>query len=68
MNITILDDNPIQKHITRVIQETHKNCDNLPNQIPWELCKIKIKEESIAYCKQKQMIQKNVKAGLEIQN
>ena len=45
MNIMILDDKPIQKHITRVIQETHKNCDNLPNQIPLEICKIKIKEE-----------------------
>ena len=46
------------KHIMHVIKETRKNFDNVSNQILWEICKIKIKEESIAYCKQKQMIKK----------
>ena len=58
MNTTILEDKPFQKHITHVIKETRKNYDNVSNQILWEICKIKIKEESIAYCKQKQMIKK----------
>ena len=52
---------------TPVIKETRKNYDNMSNQILWEICKIKIKEESTAYCKQKQMIRKNVRAGLEKQ-
>ena len=58
MNTTILDDISFQKHITHVIKETRKNYDNMSNQILWEICKIKIKEESIAYCKQKQIIKK----------
>ena len=58
MNTTILEDKPFQKHIMHVIKETRKNYDNVSNQILWEICKIKIKEESIAYCKQKQMIKK----------
>ena len=66
MNTTILEDKPFQKHITHNIKETRKNYDNMFNQILWEICRIKIKEESIAYCKQKQII-KNARAGLEKQ-
>ena len=58
MHITILDDKPFQKHIAHVIIETRKNCENSSNQILWEICKIRIKEESLAYCKQKQKIKK----------
>ena len=41
MNSTILEDKRFKKHITHVIKETHKNYDNMSNQILWEICKIK---------------------------
>ena len=65
MNAAILE--PFQKHLTHVIKETHKKYDNLSSLILWEICKIKKKEESIAYCKQKQMIKKKFRVELEIQ-
>ena len=58
MNIAILDDKTLHKHIKQVIKETRDTYTNFPNEILCEICKIKIKEESIVYCKQKQMIEK----------
>ena len=66
MNTTILDDNSFQILITHVIKETHKNYDNMSNQILWEICKMKIKKESIALNKNK-LSKKTVRAGLEKQ-
>ena len=59
MNIAILDDKPFHKHKKKqAIKETRNTYTKMPNQILCEICKIKIKEVSLVYCKQKQIIKK----------
>lgn len=70
MNISNLNDRCYQAKIKSLLQKTQNEYKNLSKQLVWEICKIKIKEFTVSYCKFKQQIKKKLMRDLEnkIQN
>ena len=63
MNTSILNDKTYKvRCILTVTQEEYKN---ISKQLLWEICKIKVREFSITYCKHKQQVKKNLTKELE---
>lgn len=54
MNISNLNDRCYQAKIKSLLQKTQNEYKNLSKQLVWEICKIKIKEFTVSYCKYKQ--------------
>ena len=56
LNTSILQDKVYKNNSKTQIQEVKKEYSFLCMQMLWEVCKIKIREYTIQYCKQKQAI------------
>ena len=65
LNVSILNDKPYISNIQKTIADTKIKNKNLSHQAIWELCKIKIRESTIAYCQKKSHIRKNIIKNLE---
>ena len=65
MNTSILNDNAYKNKIRHLLSETQEEYKTISKQLLWEICKIKIKEFSITYCKQKQQVKRNLMKELE---
>ena len=65
LNTRILSDKAYKTKIRTLLQNTKEAHKNLSRQLLWEIIKIKIKEFSISYCKQKQKIKVNLMKELE---
>ena len=65
MNTSILNDNAYKNKIRHLLSETQEEYKTISKQLLWEKCKIKIKEFSITYCKQKQQVKRNLVKELE---
>ena len=59
LNTSISTDSTYQQGISKLVHSVKQNYEFLSKQMTWELCKIKIKEYTTAYCTKKQSI-KNV--------
>ena len=65
MNTSILNDKAYIGKIKSLLQKTQNEYKNLPKQLIWEMCKIRIKAYTIDYCKQKRKVEKNLIENLE---
>ena len=65
LNTSILGDKTYKTKIRALLQHTKEDHKNLSKQLLWEIIKIKVKEFSISYCKQKQKIKTNLMKELE---
>ena len=65
LNTSILGDITYKNKINNLLEQTRNQYQGLNKQMLWEVIKIKVKEFSISYCKQKQRIKKNVMKELE---
>ena len=65
LNTSILGDKTYKTKIRTLLQHTKEEHKNLSKQLLWEIIKIKVKEFSISYCKQKQKIKTNLMKELE---
>ena len=65
LNTSILNDTTYKTELPKVIQQVKQNFKFLSKQMIWEVCKIKIKEFTIAYCTKKQRIKKNLIKDIE---
>ena len=65
LNVDILNDKLYTEVIKKLIKTVKENYSTLSKQLLWEICKIKIKEKTICYCKQKSKIKKDLMKELE---
>ena len=65
LNTSILTDKTYNDNIKSLLTKTQDEYKNISKQFVWEICKIKIKEFTISYCKYKQKVRKNVIKELE---
>ncbi len=65
LNTNVLTDDLYVKGIEEIIDRTISDYIDAGNKIVWELCKLRIKEFSVAYCKEKQKSKKCEKKMLE---
>ena len=65
LNISILNDTAYINKIKSLLLKTQNDYKNISKQLIWEICKIKIKEFTISYCKYKQRIKNNLMKELE---
>ena len=65
LNTSILGDKTYKTKIRTLLQHTKEERKNLSKQLLWEIIKIKVKEFSISYCKQKQKIKTYLMKELE---
>ena len=65
LNTSILTDKTYNDNIKSLLTKTQDEYKNISKQFVWEICKIKIKEFTIYYCKYKQKVRKNVIKELE---
>ena len=65
LNTSILNDTAYKTELPKVIQHVKQNFNFLSKQMIWEVCKIKVKEFTIAYCTKKQAIKKNLIKDIE---
>ena len=65
MNTSILNDRSYIEKIKNLLLKTQNDYKNISKQLIWEICKIKIKEFTISYCKYKQRLKKNLMTDLE---
>ena len=66
LNTSILKDKVYNDKIKSLLLKTQNDYKTISKQLIWEICKIKIKEFTITYCKQKQSIRKNLMKDLEL--
>ena len=64
-NTSILGDITYKNKINNLLEQTRNQYQGLNKQMLWEVIKIKVKEFSISYRKQKQRIKKHVMKELE---
>ena len=67
LNVSILEDKIYQQQIKELVKNVREESKDLSNQQIWEMCKVKIREHTITYCKRKQQIKKNIVGELEQQ-
>ena len=67
LNVSILEDKIYQQQIKELVKNVRGESKDLSNQQTWEMCKIKIREHRITYCKRKQQIKRNIIGELEEQ-
>ena len=60
MNTSSLNDKAYIGKIKSLLQKTQNEYKNLPKQLIWEMCKIRIKAYTIDYCKQKRNVEKKI--------
>ena len=65
LNTSILSDRAYTMKIKHLLKHTRESYKNLSKQLLWEIIKVKIKEFSITYCKQKQKVKNNLMKELE---
>ena len=65
MNTSILNDKAYVEKVKTLLSKTQKDYENISKQLIWEMCKLRIKEFSISYCKQKIKIKNNLIEDLE---
>lgn len=65
LNVNILNDKLYIDLIKNLIKNVKDNFGTLSKQMLWELCKVKIKEKTIIYCKQKAKIKRDLMKELE---
>ena len=65
LNISILNDTAYINKIKSLLLKTQCDYKYISKQLIWEICKIKIKEFTISYCKYKQRIKNNLLKELE---
>ena len=65
LNTSILNDLTYKTKIKSLIKQTREEYKDLSKQLFWEIVKIKVKEYSILYCKQKQKIKVNLRKEIE---
>ena len=65
LNTSILNDKTYKDKIRRLLMETQEEYKNISKQLLWEICKIKIREFSITYCKHKQHVKRSLMKELE---
>ena len=65
LNTSILQDKTYNEKIKNLIQKTQSDYKNISKQLIWEICKIKIKEFTITYCRYKQKIKKDLMQEIE---
>ena len=56
MNTSILKDKAYIENIKPLIQKTKNDYKMVSKQLIWEMCKVRIKEFTISYCKQKERL------------
>ena len=65
LNTSILNDFSYKQKVSELIQSVKQNFNYLSKQMIWEVCKVKIKELTIAYCTKKQSVKKCVIKDIE---
>ena len=65
LNTSILNDNTYIRQIKELIKRTSQEYNFLCKQMQWEICKIKIRENSIIYCKKRQAVKKEIEQKLK---
>ena len=65
MNVSILNDKIYTDKIKNSLVKTKHEYKHMTKQLIWEICKIKIKEYTILYCKHKQKVKTNLMEELE---
>ena len=65
LNTSILNDKVYKENIKSIIETVKKEYTFLPDQLLWEITKIKIKEQTIEYCTKKNKLKKNILNDLE---
>ena len=65
LNTSILNDNTYIRQIKELIKSTSQEYNFLCKQMQWEICKIKIRENSIIYCKKRQAVKRNIMKEIE---
>lgn len=66
LNTSILLDKLYQEKIKEILEKTKQKYSSLSKQLLWEISKIKIKEFSISYCKNKQKVKRDLIKDLEL--
>ena len=64
LNDYLLKDEKYVELVHNVIEDTLNNFEGFDERVLWDLCKIKIRESSIAYSKNKARVKKNLVASL----
>ena len=65
MNTSILNDKAYIEKVKLLLSKSQDAYKNISKQLIWEMCKIRIKEFTISYCKQKRKIKNNLIGDLE---